>query len=277
MTFETYLQTRMQPPFANALDEAMHYALTAGGKRIRPALFLSVLKSYGVLEENYFPVALAVEKVHTYSLVHDDLPAMDDDDMRRNQPTVHKKYSEWLAILTGDALLTDAFLDVTECASLSAEESRRLVRILSLKAGSKGMVLGQTMDMSHENQTVPLGTLKTIHQHKTANLIEASLMMAAVIAAPDDETHWEAVGHHLGMIFQIQDDILEHTSDEATLGKSKTDDRKQKQTYVSVLGLEKARAALDTHHQAILTIVDTLAIHPAPFMSLLTDILKRSF
>lgn len=276
MTFETYLQSRVQAPFITPLDEAMHYALTAGGKRIRPALFFSVLKSYGVLEEPYYPVALAVEKVHTYSLVHDDLPAMDDDDMRRNQPTVHKKFNEWLAILAGDALLTDAFFDLTQCTNLSAQEIKDLVRILSLKAGSKGMVLGQTIDMNSENQAVSLETLKTIHQHKTANLIEASLMMGAVIAAPEEQAQWEAVGHHLGMIFQIQDDILEHTSDEATLGKSKTDDRKQKQTYVSVLGLEKAQEALTSHHHAIRDIVEAMFINPNPFMTLLADILKRS-
>lgn len=276
MTFEAYLQQCIPKPFKNPLDEAMHYALTAGGKRIRPALFLSVLKSYNVTEEPYFDVALALEKVHTYSLVHDDLPAMDDDDLRRNQPTVHKQFNEWLAILAGDALLTDAFYDLTQCVALSGEKRAQLIAILALKAGSKGMVLGQTYDMAGEHQEASFETLKTIHQHKTANLIEASLMMGAVIAATKEQAHWETIGHHLGMIFQIQDDLLEHTSDEATLGKSKTDTRKQKQTYVSVLGLEPAQEALREHILSIHETVKKLSVDPTPFLQLLDDILART-
>lgn len=275
MTFEAYLKTQKNTS-NNLIDEAIHYALSAGGKRIRPKLFFSVLESYGIAIEPYYPVALAIEKVHTYSLVHDDLPAMDDDDVRRNQPTVHKQYNEWVAILTGDALLTDAFFDLAQCDALSAQQSKDLVRILALKAGSKGMVYGQTLDMESENQTITFDVLEQIHTHKTAHLIQASLMMGAIVAKPEDVYLWEQIGYHLGILFQIQDDILEQTSDAATLGKSKTDDRKKKQTYVSFLGLEKAHEALKEHQEKVLMLRSKMILKDQAFDTLFKTILNRT-
>jgi len=275
MTFENHLRAK-KTTSTSLIDEAIYYALSAGGKRIRPKLFFSVLESYGLTLEPYYPIALAIEKVHTYSLVHDDLPAMDDDDVRRNQPTVHKQYNEWVAILTGDALLTDAFFDLTQCDVLSAQQSKDLVRLLALKAGSRGMVYGQTLDMESENQTITFDVLEQIHTHKTAHLIQASLMMGAIIANPKEVNLWEQIGYHLGILFQIQDDVLEHTSDAATIGKSKTDDRKKKQTYVSFLGLEEAHKALKDHQQKVLELRSKMTLKAPAFDTLFKTILNRT-
>jgi geranylgeranyl diphosphate synthase type II len=273
--FETALHQALADYPESPLKEAMQYALNAGGKRLRPQLFFSVLKAYGVPEAPYVDVALALEMIHTYSLVHDDLPAMDDDTLRRGQPTVHIQYSEWLAILVGDALQSEAFLKVAASPALSDRQKAQCTHILALKAG-RGMVHGQTLDMLSENRAIDLAQLQAIHDHKTAHLIQASLMCAAVIAAPEDIERWETIGGHVGLLFQIQDDILEVTQAEATLGKSKTDERKHKQTYVSMLGLEGATAALRRHEARVFQEVEHLSVDAEAFIALFQTMLKRT-
>ncbi len=259
----------------NRLDAAIDYALVSGGKRLRPALMLAVLDAYGLPWERYVEVALSVEFVHTYSLVHDDLPAMDDDALRRGVPTTHIAYDEATAILAGDALLTDAFSLIVDASVLSDAEKVRLVQILSLHAGSKGMVYGQMLDLLYEGKPVGQDMLEAIHLHKTAKLIEAPLMMGAVIGSPSDVSAWEKVGRLLGLAFQIQDDVLEVTSDESTMGKSLSDERNEKSTYVKLLGLDQAKALIGDIFLELQETIGTMEINVHMMHSVFDSVRKR--
>jgi geranylgeranyl diphosphate synthase, type II len=258
------------------LKQAMDYALSAGGKRIRPMLMLEVIQAYQMDENLYLDIACAIEMVHTYSLVHDDLPAMDNDDLRRGKPTLHKAFDEGLAILAGDALLTDAFGLIANHQTLSDNIKIDLIATLSRKSGSQGMIHGQYLDLYYENKNIPLEILEEIHLHKTAHLLEAALMMGAIIAQPQDVSKWEKIGRHLGMMFQIQDDILEVTSNEETMGKTLSDVSNQKQTYVLHYGIEASKKAVDLHHSAIIDLLDSLNIDPFKMRNLMDQIYHRT-
>ncbi len=239
------------------LAGAMLYSLSAGGKRLRPLLMGASYEIFGGKAGDILPAACALEMVHTYSLVHDDLPAMDDDDLRRGRPTSHKVYGEAVAILAGDALLTDAFTVLT-----SARYPRRVspkgvlaaARILAGRAGAMGMVSGQAADLEAEGflrggklsparRRAGLKLLSYIHLHKTADLITAAVEMGAALAgAPaKDFRALSAFGRELGLCFQVADDILDVTGDKKKLGKSGSDARNRKLTYASLLGVEGAR------------------------------------
>lgn len=230
--------------------EAMNYSFLAGGKRLRPMLMMESFRLFGGEDlESIAPFMCALEMIHTYSLVHDDLPAMDDDDLRRGRPTTHKAFDEACAILAGDALLNRAFELVT--VEVMKEEDINLLRrkahatyILSCKAGIEGMIGGQTADIEAEKKdTVAREELLYIHENKTAALIEAALMVGAIIAGanPDEIVAMERIGRCVGVAFQIQDDILDQIGDEAVLGKPIGSDAKnEKITYVTLEGLEKA-------------------------------------
>ncbi len=230
--------------------EAMNYSFLAGGKRLRPMLMMESFRLFGGEDlESIAPFMCALEMIHTYSLVHDDLPAMDDDDLRRGRPTTHKAFDEACAILAGDALLNRAFELVT--VEVMNEEDINLLRrkahasyILSCKAGIDGMIGGQTADIEAEKKdTVAREELLYIHENKTAALIEAALMVGAIIAGanPDEIVAMERIGRCVGVAFQIQDDILDQIGDEAVLGKPIGSDAKnEKITYVTLEGLEKA-------------------------------------
>ena len=248
---ERTLKEIVNKSYEGRLKDAMLYALLNGGKRLRPLLMLKTLKSYGLAWENYLDVACSIEMIHTYSLVHDDLPAMDDDDLRRGKPTTHIAYDEATAILVGDALLTDAFHVITSNPCLTSEQTVKLIKILSNHSGSSGMVYGQMKDLESENKETSLDDLKTIHIHKTAKLIQAPLMMAAVIANEDDINIWEQIGYNLGLAFQIQDDILEVTSNEEVMGKTLSDERNVKSTYVKLLGLEESMQLVNKYFNEI--------------------------
>lgn len=230
--------------------EAMNYSFLAGGKRLRPMLMMESFRLFGGEDlESIAPFMCALEMIHTYSLVHDDLPAMDDDDLRRGRPTTHKAFDEACAILAGDALLNRAFELVT--VEVMNEEDINLLRrkahaayVLSCKAGIEGMIGGQTADIEAEKKdTVAREELLYIHENKTAALIEAALMVGAIIAGanPDEIVAMERIGRCVGVAFQIQDDILDQIGDEAVLGKPIGSDAKnEKITYVTLEGLEKA-------------------------------------
>ncbi len=226
------------------VKDAMIYSLMAGGKRIRPNLLYLVLKGYGKDPAVGDEFAAALEMIHTYSLIHDDLPAMDNDDLRRGRPTCHKQFDEATAILAGDGLLTQAFV----CASKSRQPSDRVVKcieILAEAAGADGMVLGQTLDLNEDSNS-GWDELKRVHRYKTGCLLSAPLMMASVLAGEDDAVDkWQDVGIKIGLAFQIQDDILDVTSTEEELGKSNSDERNEKVTGVSLLGIEKAEILMD--------------------------------
>ena len=240
------------PSPADRLAEAMRYSLLAAGKRVRPVLTLATARALGAEPEPFLPVACAIELIHTYSLIHDDLPAMDDDELRRGQPTAHVKYGEDVAILSGDALFAEA---VRLFCEQPGEPARVLaaLRELSGATGVDGMVGGQYVDMTvHERDT---GMLRTLHALKTGRLIAASVTVVTILEGlPEPETiPYRRFASELGVLFQIVDDILDVTGHEEKLGKpSGTDERHGKVTYVSLFGLEQARQlASESHAKAI--------------------------
>lgn len=245
------------------LEESMMYSLQAGGKRVRPLLLLATLN---MLRPNDYQkgleTAIALEMVHTYSLIHDDLPAMDNDDLRRGKPTNHKVYGEWLAILAGDALLTKAFECISNDTSLSAETRVKLISALSIASGHKGMVGGQTLDMQSESKAVALPVLEQIHLHKTGALIRFAIEAATIIAEieKNDQQQLVEFANHLGIIFQIKDDLLDLFGTTEALGKQTgSDDVNDKSTYVTLLGREQAEAILARHVEEAEHILSTLA------------------
>lgn len=232
------------------LNRAMNYSLMAGGKRLRPLLVIAAAESLGANREAALPVACAVEMVHTYSLIHDDLPAMDNDDYRRGKLTNHKVFGEAMAILAGDGLLTHAFFSVAQSTryGVSAADALAIVEELAMYAGPSGMVGGQVADMEGEQGITDLDQLRYIHEHKTADLIVFSLKAGGRIAAANSKQldRLESYGRALGLAFQIQDDILDLVGDENKLGKKTQSDVKQgKVTYPYFIGLEQSRAEVE--------------------------------
>jgi len=219
------------------LHRAMRYAVFAGGKRLRPALVLLACRACGGRDETAAPALAAVELLHTYTLVHDDLPAMDDDDLRRGRPTCHKAFDEATAILAGDALQAAAF-------AATAELGAEAVAVLALAAGSLGVVGGQQDDLDAEGKPLDAALLERIHRRKTAALIRASCELGAIAGAatPEQRQALAAYGEALGLAFQIADDVLDVTATAAALGKTPGKDAAQgKLTYVAVHGLDAAR------------------------------------
>jgi farnesyl diphosphate synthase len=247
--FETYLNENLPevPSFHPVYEEALGVMLCAGGKRFRPMLLLSIVDAYEpMLYNSALPVALAIEMLHTYSLIHDDLPAMDDADLRRGHQTLHKRFDEVTAILAGDALNTDAFYLIAK-APLRDDVKIKLVELLARDGGSRGMVLGQAIDCYFENTPLELEQVKTLHKNKTAKLIAVSLQMGAVIVGLEKKVQ-DALydfGIDLGLLFQIQDDIIDETQSEEEAGKTTGNDA-DKNSFVNLLGLEKTVEEADT-------------------------------
>ncbi len=228
--------------------EAMNYSVLGGGKRLRPVMMKATYELFGGKEEVIKPFMAAIEMIHTYSLVHDDLPAMDNDDLRRGRATTHVKYNEGLAILAGDGLLNFAFETAIKAFDYDADAKvvARAMKVLAAKAGIYGMIGGQTVDIEAEcgNQIMDEDTLLFIHKNKTAALIESSMMIGAILAgAPNEEVEAiEKIAYNIGIAFQIQDDILDVIGSEEVLGKPIGSDAKnEKLTYVSFKGLEVAK------------------------------------
>jgi len=241
--FETYLFENLPqaPSFHPVYEDALGVMLRAGGKRFRPMLLLSIVDAYEpMLYDGALPVALALEMFHTYSLIHDDLPAMDDADLRRGQVTLHKRFDEVTAILAGDALNTDAFLKISQ-APLREDIKIKLITLLAQNGGGEGMVLGQAIDCYFENQPLTIEQIKVLHTNKTAKLIAASLQMGAVIVGLDGKTQKALYdfGIDLGLLFQIQDDIIDETQSTEEAGKTTRNDG-DKNSFVNLLGLEKS-------------------------------------
>lgn len=259
-TLEAYLQQQQQrvehalDQWLPALDkyppglmDAMRYSVFAGGKRLRPILVLAAAEAAGGDSEPALPAACALECIHTYSMIHDDLPAMDDDDFRRGKPTNHVIYGEAMAILAGDALLTHAFEILSSpelAAQFSAETLLQVNRAMSHAAGSFGMIGGQVVDIISEGQEVDLPVVEYIHRHKTAALIEVALTVGGLLGGGSSE-QVEALrtfGHQVGWAFQITDDILDVEGNAETLGKAVGRDAElAKATYPAVLGVEPSR------------------------------------
>ncbi len=222
---------------------AMAYSLENGGKRIRPMLTLEFCRVCGGDVSAAIPLAIAVEMIHTYSLIHDDLPCMDDDDVRRGKPSSHKVFGEANALLAGDSLLTLAFETVLSAPLLSGETKAKAGLELAKAAGCSGMIAGQVMDLANEGKSVSLDEVKATDKRKTGELIRVSALLGCIAAEADEERIKAAESYceNIGLAFQIVDDILDVTSDEETLGKPiGSDSQNEKSTYVSLLGLEES-------------------------------------
>ena len=232
-------------PVSSDLITAILYSVDSGGKRIRPLIFLDLLEGFGLeLTPSHFDVAASLEMIHTGSLIHDDLPAMDDDDYRRGRLTNHKKFGEAMAILAGDALFLDPYALIAQ-ADLPSQIKVDLIANLSLASGSLGMVAGQVLDMEGEHQHLSLEELQTIHANKTGKLLAFPFQAAAIIAelAPEIQEKLKTVGELIGLAFQVRDDVLDVTASFEEIGKTPQKDlQAEKSTYPALLGLKEAIA-----------------------------------
>lgn len=271
-----YFSTAFLP---EKLYNSITYSLFAGGKRVRPILAIASYEACGGTANEILPQASALELIHTYSLIHDDLPAMDNDDMRRGKPTNHKVFGEAMAILAGDALLTEAFFMFTEGAVFPPGAMRDALRLLSQAAGIKGMVAGQAEDILSEASEPDARTLHFIHTHKTGALIGASVRIAPVLSGADPEVldSLSTYGEKIGLAFQIVDDILDMTGSEASLGKKPgSDSKKGKMTYPALFGLERSRAAAEELVNEALIAIKSLKEEAAPLREIAGYLLRRS-
>jgi geranylgeranyl diphosphate synthase type II len=266
-------------PETDALDEAMRYSLLAGGKRVRPVLCLASARSRGLDPRSVLPAAAAIELIHTYSLIHDDLPAMDDDELRRGKPTLHVAYGEDVAILAGDGLFAEAirlFLDRQE-----GEEAGCLAALRELVAatGVQGMVGGQYVDVTQQptapgaDPEIAAAGLRRLHGLKTGRLIAASVLVPLLLSGDGEEEigPYRAFADELGVLFQIVDDILDVTGSEVEIGKPRgSDERHGKLTYVSLFGLERARELAASSHRGCRSALEGIAADTAD-LELITD------
>ena len=250
--------------YQKTIFEAMRYSILAGGKRLRPMLMEETYKLFGGTGKIIEPFMAAIEMIHTYSLVHDDLPAMDNDEYRRGKKTTHKVYGEAMAILAGDALLNYAFETATLAFDIEPENKNtgRALRILAQKAGVYGMVGGQVVDVELTGKPISEEQLDFIYRYKTSALLEASLMAGAALAGAAEEeiAQIECVGRLVGLAFQIQDDILDLTSTAEELGKPIGSDlRNEKTTYVSLYGMREAEEAVEEYSKEAVEILENLS------------------
>ncbi len=277
---DRYLPGAMTLP--TTLHEAMRYSVFAGGKRIRPILMLAACEAVGGEIKNVLPAACAIEMIHSYSLIHDDLPAMDDDDLRRGNPTNHKVYGEATAILAGDGLLTEAFILLSNPAvrgTASADQYCEVIHLLAKAAGSRGMVGGQVVDMEAEEKPVDLPTLEYIHTRKTGALILAAIEIGALLGGATTEQRCAlcCFGEAAGLAFQVVDDILDIVADESQLGKDiGSDQQRGKATYPALLGLSGARERADDLHQRAIDSLDIFDESARPLREIANYIVNRS-
>lgn len=285
-TVDAALQRAVSPhnEKAEVIFEAMEYSLMAGGKRLRPILFLATLEAFGKKSEDYLDFACGLEMIHTYSLIHDDLPAMDNDDLRRGKPTNHKVFGENFAILAGDGLLTHSFAKMLGlAAALPPSENERLLRAVhyvSLAAGLEGMLTGQVLDISAENKKISLEDLKYIHKYKTGALFSCAIVAAGILGGADEKelTALRSYADNFGVAFQIIDDILDVVGDEETLGKPVGSDEKNgKHTYPDFLGLEGAKQAAETAGRAAAEALNPLGEKAAILKELAIYLLDRKY
>ncbi len=279
---DSFLPNAVKMP--HTLHKAMRYSIFAGGKRIRPVLMLAACEAVNSDSEVAIPAACAMEMIHTYSLIHDDLPAMDDDDFRRGRPTSHKVFGEANAILAGDALLTEAFRLLSSLPAgveVSAEIQLRVTNIIARAAGSAGMVGGQLVDMESEgaDSEIDLPTLEYIHTHKTGALIKASIEVGALLGGAG-EPEFKALsryGELAGLAFQIADDILDVVGDQDIVGKDiGSDEARGKATYISLLGLSESRNRADELRTMALETIDRLGKNAEPLRQIVNYIVERA-
>lgn len=272
---ETRLQEIMDSYKPSKVRDAMQYSLMAGGKRLRPVFFLEVLSSYGVSYEEYLDIACAIEMIHTYSLIHDDLPGMDDDSLRRGKPTCHIKFGEATAILAGDALLNQAMLVILN-ANIDTELKLKSLQILFDASGVEGMIYGQNLDMESEKKKIDLTKLEEIHYYKTGALISAALEMGATIVDNDNVSTWKEIGMKIGLAFQIQDDILDVTMTSDKLGKNAGSDiANGKATYVKLLGMDASCQEVEKLLKECQSLLSSLTCNDEIYLGIFEQLKKR--
>ncbi|MCM2265756.1 MAG: polyprenyl synthetase family protein [Desulfuromonadales bacterium] len=264
------------------LHEAMRYSVFAGGKRLRPILIIAACEAVGGVPERVLHAACAMEMIHTYSLIHDDLPAMDDDDLRRGQPTNHKVFGEANAILAGDALLTEAFrllADTEANRGIDPAVSLRVIETISRCAGSQGMVGGQVVDMESEGKSLDFATLQYIHTRKTGALFRASLQAGAWIGGGSDGevAALTRYGETAGLAFQIADDILNIVGSQAEIGKDVgSDHARGKATYPALLGLSEARRRAEELRDLAIAALEPLGANAEPLRAIARYVVDRT-
>ena len=264
------------------LSKAIQYSALSGGKRIRPILTLATAQCFGVATEKALIPACAVELIHAYSLIHDDLPAMDDDDLRRGLPTCHKAFDDATAILAGDALQSMAFEALASIDHVPAKQKLNMIRVLAKSSGATGMVLGQAIDFDSVGKNITTDMLENMHRHKTGALIEASILLGAhcheSTLSELEVTSLKQYADAIGLAFQVQDDILDVVSDTQTLGKMQgADAALNKPTYPSLLGLNGARDKLQSLHETALEALAKLSGRDCTTLAQISHfIIKRS-
>jgi geranylgeranyl pyrophosphate synthase len=282
---EHALAARLPPATAvpARLHEAMRYSVLGGGKRIRPALLFATARTLGLTEDEVEAAACAIELIHVYSLVHDDLPAMDDDDLRRGRPTCHRAFDEATAVLVGDALQPLAFQLLARDAALPASPAirLRLVDMLSEASGTFGMAGGQAIDLAAQGQQPDIEQVEDMHARKTGAVIRASVLMAAECVPQLDAHLYAALNHFataIGLAFQIQDDLLDVLGDVSTLGKATGADRERdKPTHPSIIGIEASQERVNLLHREALDALEPFGERAAPLRSLANWLLSRRY
>lgn len=262
------------------LFEAIRYSLFNGGKRIRPLLAYAAANAVGEINPSTDRVAAALEMIHAYSLIHDDLPAMDNDDLRRGKPTCHIAFDEATAILAGDGLQALAFEQLLEAQQLPPQTTLRLLAMLTKAAGIDGMVYGQAIDMAAVNQTLTLPQLEHMHRHKTGAMISASVMMGGMTAGASEGQlgALKDYGEAIGLAFQVQDDILDVTTNTSVLGKRQgSDQARNKPTYLSLLGIDGARHKAAELHSKSLTALASFDERADQLRAIADYIVKREY
>lgn len=270
-----------QKGYQKIIMEAMEYSLLAGGKRLRPMLMKETYTLFGGHSKVIEPFMAAIEMVHTYSLVHDDLPAMDNDEYRRGRKTTHVVYGEAMAILAGDALLNYAFETAVKAFVLKPEDSLTIgnaIRVLGEKAGIYGMLGGQVIDVKETGHAVSKDVLDTIYELKTGALIEAAMMIGAILggASKEEVKTVERIASLVGLAFQVQDDILDVTSTQEELGKPiHSDEKNEKTTYVTLLGIDDAKKVVEEKSEEAISLLRTLPNENPYLEELLMELIHR--
>ncbi|MBQ6216352.1 MAG: polyprenyl synthetase family protein [Erysipelotrichaceae bacterium] len=272
--FESHVQEYLGSQRPCLISDAMKYAME-GGKRFRPRVIFALLKGMGIDESKGYDAALALELIQTYSLIHDDLPAMDNDDFRRGKPSLHKAFREDIAILTGDQLLTNAFRVIAESDSYDAKCKVNIIKALSTYAGSDGMIYGQLLDVTSDNQNIDAEKLDVIQDNKTGGLFKIACLIPMYIAGREEEDCFIRMGSLIGKIFQNQDDLFDVIKSEKEMGKSLSDARNEKGSALSVYSLDELKQLIEDQFNELDALLNDIDIDKTYISELLQALKNR--
>ena len=273
-SFEKHVQEYLDSQRPCLISDAMKYAME-GGKRFRPRVIFALLKGMGIDESEGYDAALALELIQTYSLIHDDLPAMDNDDFRRGKPSLHKAFREDIAILTGDQLLTNAFRVIAESKSYDAKCKVNIIKALSTYAGSDGMIYGQLLDVTSDNQNIDAEKLDVIQDNKTGGLFKIACLIPMYIAGREEEDCFIRMGSLIGKIFQNQDDLFDVIKSEKEMGKSLSDARNEKGSALSVYSLDELKQLIEDQFNELDALLNDIDIDKTYISELLQALKNR--